>query len=260
MSSVKIPKILKLKDYITLIGTTVGILALICAALGGRAIISLGFFLLSISQGTDMVDGYIARKTNTVNEMGKELDSLSDSLTFGIAPAILTFQAFKTGTLFDIVLIIGSICFALGAILRLARFNLSGIKGYTGLPTPISALLMITFFYANYFYAVAIEGNSSFSPFFSLLPISSYIVVFFMILIGWFNITSYINFNERDKTIYIGFFILAPLSPLFGIIGLSNPTFAVSIACSIFFLVSFFIFLIFIIRGFFNIQKVEKKS
>ena len=255
MSSIKIPKLLKLKDYITLIGTIVGIISLICAVLGTRAIISLGFFLISISQGTDMIDGYIARKTNTVNEMGKELDSLSDSLTFGIAPAILTFQAFKTGTLFDIFLIVGSICFALGAILRLARFNLSEIKGYTGLPTPISALLLITFFYTNYFYAFARGGNS-----YPFLPISSFLVVFFMILIGWFNITSYIHFNERDRTIYIGFFILAPLSPIFGIIGLSNPNFTVSIIVSIFFLVSFIIFLTFIIRGFFNKQKVEEKS
>ncbi len=255
MSSVKIPKLLKLKDYVTLIGTSAGILALICAVLGSRAILSLGFFLISISQGTDVIDGYIARKTNTINDLGRELDSLSDSLTFGIAPAILTFQAFKTETLFDLVLIIGSICFALGAILRLARFNLSEIKGYTGLPTPISALLLITFFYANYFYAFGMGGNS-----YPFLLISSYLAVFFMILIGWFNITSYIHFSERDRTIYIGFFILAPLSPLFGIIGLNNPNFTVSIIVSIFFLVSFITFLIFIIRGFFNKPEVEKKS
>ena len=82
MSSIKIPQLLKLKDYITLIGTSLGIIALICACIGTRAIISLGFFLISISTGTDMIDGYIARKTNTVNELGRELDSLSDSLTF----------------------------------------------------------------------------------------------------------------------------------------------------------------------------------
>lgn len=255
MSSIKILKLLKLKDYITLIGTVVGIIALICAVQGSREFISLGFFLISISQGTDMIDGYIARKTNTVNEMGKELDSLSDSLTFGIAPAILTFQAFKTETLFDIILVIGSMCFALGAILRLARFNISEIPGYTGLPTPISALLLITFFYTNYFYAFAMGGNT-----YPFLPISSYLIVFFMILFGWFNITTYIHFNEKDKTIYIGFLILAPLSPTFGIIGLSNPNPTVSIIVSIFFIVSFFIFLIFILRGFFIYQKVKKKA
>lgn len=234
MSSISIPKLLKLKDYITLVGTSIGIIALICAVLGSRELISLGFFLISISQGTDMIDGYIARKTNTVNEMGKNLDSLSDSLTFGIAPAILAFQAFRTESLFDIILIIGCICYAFGAILRLARFNISEMPGYTGLPTPISALLMITFFYANYFYTFAMGGNTE--PF---LDFSSYFIAVFMVLIGWFNITTYIHFNERNRTIYIGFFILAPLSPIFGLIGLSSPNPTVSIIVSIFFYVVF---------------------
>ena len=150
MSNLSIPKLLKLKDYITLIGTTLGILALICALMnayyGIRELLSLGFFFISLSLGTDMVDGYIARKTKTMNEMGKELDSLSDSLTFGIAPAILIFQAFRTESIYDLVIIIGSICFAFGAVLRLARFNISKEPGYTGVPTPISAYLMIAYF------------------------------------------------------------------------------------------------------------------
>ena len=174
-----------MKDYITLIGTSLGIIALVCACIGTIEFISLGFFLVTISLGTDMIDGYIARKTQTVNEMGREMDSLSDSLTFGIAPAILAYQSFKIGNLFDIFIIIGAICFAIGAILRLARFNISETPGYTGVPTPISALLLITFFYANYFYSVAIVN---------LFEISSYIVPILMVFIGWFNITTYIQF------------------------------------------------------------------
>ena len=255
MSSISIPKLLKLKDYITLVGTSIGIIALICAVLGSRELISLGFFLISISQGTDMIDGYIARKTNTVNEMGKELDSLSDSLTFGIAPAILAFQAFRTESLFDIILVFGCICFAFGAILRLARFNISTIPGYTGLPTPISALLMITFFYANYFYAFAMGGNTYPFPAFS-----SYFIPIFMILIGWFNVTTYIHFNEKDRTVYIGFLILAPFSPIIGILGILEPNYVVSIIIAIFFLCSFLLTLAFIIRGFFLYHKTKKSS
>jgi len=248
MSSV--PKLLKLKDYITLIGTSLGIIALVCACIGTIEFISLGFFLVTISLGTDMIDGYIARKTQTVNEMGREMDSLSDSLTFGIAPAILTYQSFKIGNIYDIFIIIGAICFAIGAILRLARFNISETPGYTGVPTPISALLLITFFYANYFYLVAI-GN--------LFEISSYIVPVLMVFIGWFNITTYIHFGEKDKATYILFIILAPLCPILGIIGVSSPNFLTSIIVSIFFLGSFFLTLIFIIRGFF-LKFIRKES
>lgn len=249
MSSTSIPKLLKLKDYITLVGTTLGIISLVCACIGHPDLLSLGFFLLSISLGTDMIDGYIARKTNTVNEMGKELDSLSDSLTFGIAPAVLAYQSFKTNTLFDIIIIIGAICFAIGAMLRLARFNITESPGYTGVPTPISALLIITFFYANYFYSFAM-GN--------FWGISSYIIPIIMILIGWFNITTYIRFGAKDKATYLLFIIVAPLCPIFGIIGVSSPNFLTSIIASIFFLCSFFILIISIIRGFF-LYFIKKK-
>ncbi|MBY8989752.1 MAG: CDP-alcohol phosphatidyltransferase family protein [Candidatus Lokiarchaeota archaeon] len=255
MSSNKIPQLLKLKDFITLIGTSLGIIALICACLGTRATLSLGFFLISISTGTDMIDGYIARKTNTVNELGKELDSLSDSLTFGIAPAVLAYQSFKTNSLFDIVLIIGAICFAFGAILRLARFNLSNVPGYTGVPTPISALLLIVFFYANYFYAFGMGGIT-----YPFLEIAYYLLPFIMIMIAWFNITTFISFGEKDKTVYIVFLILAPFCPIFGIIGVLNPNFLVSMIVSVFFLSTFLFALIFIFRGFFLYRSNKKKN
>jgi CDP-diacylglycerol--serine O-phosphatidyltransferase len=248
-----IPKLLKLKDYITLIGTSLGMIALVCACIGSREFLSLGYFLISIALGTDMIDGYIARKTETVNEMGRELDSLSDSLTFGITPAVLTYQSFKTGTLIDIFIIVGAICFAIGAILRLARFNITENPGYTGVPTPISALLIICFFYANYFYAFAMGGNA-----YPFLEFSSYLVPILITLIGWFNITTYIHFGEKDRATYILFVIVAPLCPIFGIIGISSPNFLTSIIVSIFFLGSFILIVIFIVRGF--ILKIMKKK
>jgi CDP-diacylglycerol--serine O-phosphatidyltransferase len=246
----KIPKLLKLKDYITLVGTTLGIIALVCTSFGGVEFLSFSFFLISVSIGTDMIDGYIARKTKTVNELGRELDSLSDSLTFGIVPAILTYLAFKTETLFDIFIIIGAICFAIGAMLRLARFNITENLGYTGLPTPMSALLLITYFYANYFYSMAMG---------SFLTVSSFLIPFIMIFIAWFNITTYLQFGAKDKGTYILFVVVAPLCPTFGIIGISSPNFLTSIISSVVFLGFFLLILSFIIRGFFLYQIKKKK-
>lgn len=244
-----IPKLLKLKDYITLSGTTMGILALICAVIGTRLFISLGFFFVSISLGTDLLDGYIARKTGTVNKFGIELDSLSDSLTFGIAPSVLAFQAFKTGGIFDIILIIGCICYAWGAILRLARFNITteDTPGYVGVPTPLSALLLISFYFANYFYAFGLGGIDHPFP-----EISLYITPFLMILIGWFNITTHIKFGEKGKIVYIIVFILAPLGIILGILGAMEPDFTMSIVISMIFLGGFLLLLGFIIAGFFT--------
>jgi CDP-diacylglycerol--serine O-phosphatidyltransferase len=251
----KILKILKLKDYVTLIGTTCGLIALLCATFDDIGFLSLGFFLCSITLGTDLLDGYLARKMGTVNEMGKQLDSLSDSLTFGIAPSALTFQAFKTGGPFDIILGIGCICFALGAILRLARFNISESSGYTGVPTPLSGLFLINFFFANYFYVYAY--NSTIVPFSSTI-----IITILLILFGWFNITTYINYGEKGKIIYIIFIVLAPFCPIFGIVGLVNSVLQntiLSLVISIFFIVVCLIEIVFILSGFFIKIKGKKK-
>ncbi len=252
-----IPKLLKLKDYITITGTTLGVIALIFACIGTRFFISFGFFLISLTLGTDLLDGYVARKTGTVNKIGIELDSLSDSLTFGITPAVLTYQAFKTGGFFDFILIIGCICFTLGAILRLARFNITteDTPGYIGVPTPISALLLIAFFYSNYFYAFGLGGINHPFP-----AISIYIIPFLMILFGWFNITTHIKFGEKGKVIYILFLIFAPIAIIFSIIGLLQPDFAISIIISIILFGGFLIILIFIIYGFFFNFKKSKDS
>lgn len=251
----KILKILKLKDYMTLIGTTCGLIALLCATLGRLGFLSLGFFLCSITLGTDLLDGYLARKMGTVNEMGKQLDSLSDSLTFGIAPSALTFQAFKTGGPFDIILGIGCICFALGAILRLARFNISESSGYTGVPTPLSGLFLINFFFANYFYVYSL--NSTTVPFSSTIMIT-----IFLILFGWFNITTYINYGEKGKKIYAIFFVFAPFCPIFGIVGLVNSVMQntiLSLVVSIFFIGACVLEIVFILSGFYFKIKGKKK-
>lgn len=253
-----LPKLLKIKDYVTLIGTVCGLTALIYACVGDRSSLSLGFFLVSIAVGTDLADGYIARKTGTVNEIGKELDSLNDSMAFGITPAMLTFQAFKTGTLYDVVLGIGCILFSLGAILRLARFNIStDDPGYSGVPTPISGLLALVFFYFNYFFASAYGGPGEPGLIYPFPAISNYVAPFLMGIIAWFNITTFIKFKEKDKTVYVIFLVFAPLAPTVGIIGISlnsapvEVNFIVSMIISIGFLVAYILVMVLLIRGFF---------
>lgn len=210
-----IPKLLKLKDYATLLGTSIGLTALIFAGIGTRYTITFGFFLISLTLGTDLLDGYIARKTGTVNDIGRELDSLSDSLTFGIVPALLTYQAFKTGGLYDIVLMVGCIIFALGSLLRLARFNISTEAGYMGVPTPITALEVIVFYFANYFYAAAYHTLTDPYP-----SIAYYYIPINLILFGWLNITTHLKYKGKGKVFYIVVIIIAPIVPVFGIIGL----------------------------------------
>lgn len=86
----------------------------------------------------DRYDGIIARKLGVVSPLGKELDSLCDVISFGLAPAFLILSKVKTehsSIIFILTLIIASAFLACGAY-RLARFNITTMANgfYTGVP------------------------------------------------------------------------------------------------------------------------------
>ncbi len=101
--------------------------------------------MVIIAMLTDGLDGRVARALNVASEFGKELDSLSDVISFGVAPAFIMYVvAFKdiNPTVAWIVTAIFPICGAL----RLARFNvIEGIPGYfVGLPIPAAGGVLAT--------------------------------------------------------------------------------------------------------------------
>jgi CDP-diacylglycerol--serine O-phosphatidyltransferase len=97
----------------------------------------------------DRFDGLVARKLNIESELGKQLDSLCDVISFGVAPALLIYtsvlQEFSApGAFFAIIYI------ACGAF-RLARFNITESTGYfQGLPiTAAGCLLTLSYLGAH---------------------------------------------------------------------------------------------------------------
>ena len=96
----------------------------------------------------DIVDGRIARLTNTTSVFGMQLDSFSDLVSFGMAPAIMMYML-----VLDNMGKIGvaiAVLFVLCSALRLARFNVLSQSGeihkhFVGLPTPASAGVIISF-------------------------------------------------------------------------------------------------------------------
>ncbi|MER2109191.1 MAG: CDP-diacylglycerol--serine O-phosphatidyltransferase [Solibacillus sp.] len=88
----------------------------------------------------DLFDGWTARKLNAVSTFGKELDSLADIVTFGLAPAILAYQLVLS-ELGQIGLGV-ALLYSIGAVLRLARFNAmqSDLPTFIGLPVPGAAI------------------------------------------------------------------------------------------------------------------------
>jgi CDP-diacylglycerol--serine O-phosphatidyltransferase len=94
----------------------------------------------------DVLDGWVARMTHTTSKFGIEIDSLSDAISFGVAPGVLVYswslQSFgKIGWL-------GAFFMVACAALRLARFNVQmgseEKKHFTGLPSPAAALMIAT--------------------------------------------------------------------------------------------------------------------
>ena len=120
-----------------------GIFAIISASRGefGRAV------LFIVCGGIcDMLDGRVARATNSGSEFGEQLDSLVDAISFGLAPAMITYFAVLSHEGWAWVLVF---FFAACAALRLARFNITQAgekKSYfLGLPSPAAGGTLATY-------------------------------------------------------------------------------------------------------------------
>ncbi|HLP37297.1 CDP-alcohol phosphatidyltransferase family protein [Lacibacter sp.] len=99
----------------------------------------------------DFLDGFLARLMKASSEMGKQLDSLSDCVTFGVAPSMIMYQLLrmsylKEETAFDtsIWLLLPAILIACGAAWRLAKFNIDERQSisFRGVPTPITGFMV----------------------------------------------------------------------------------------------------------------------
>ncbi|MGA9120932.1 MAG: CDP-diacylglycerol--serine O-phosphatidyltransferase [Bacteroidota bacterium] len=103
----------------------------------------------------DSLDGVMARITKSASQFGVEIDSLSDVVSFGAAPAFIVFQLFvlEAHEPRGIDILISSLLMILGG-LRLARFNVQLVgfdkDHFTGLPIPTSAIT-IAAFVLNYY-------------------------------------------------------------------------------------------------------------
>ncbi|HJV31161.1 MAG TPA: CDP-diacylglycerol--serine O-phosphatidyltransferase [Bacillales bacterium] len=137
---------------------TANMMTLFNLSLGGFAIIfvmhgnlRLSLLLIFVAALADRFDGMIARKFNIESDLGKQLDSMSDIISFGVAPALLLYQGILhefggPGSFFTVFYI------GCGAF-RLARFNITESNGYfTGLPiTAAGCLVTLSYLAVPYF-------------------------------------------------------------------------------------------------------------
>ena len=113
----------------------------------------------------DIMDGKVARKYKLSNEFGVQLDSFADFLTFVLMPTFLIFEAVFAGSsvMMKVLAGIGSIYYVISGLRRLIQFNIAADPGesqkyFTGVPTPLGAILLWLVFLANVYLGLPAFG------------------------------------------------------------------------------------------------------
>ena len=141
-----------IKKHIPNIITSINLVSGSLASIIAFYDLQLACYLIFISLILDFLDGAVARLLKAQSEFGKQLDSLSDLISFGFAPAVIMYllilksvflPIFTFNEIYIAPLIV--IMLPLFAALRLAKFNLQeDTSGFKGLPTPAAALFIIS--------------------------------------------------------------------------------------------------------------------
>lgn len=162
-------------NCITSINLCAGVMSIICATYGLEPLWGLSgsawaCIFIGIAAIADFLDGFAARLLHAYSDLGKQLDSLCDLVSFGVAPAILMYHTFDWAQIalsgadwLKWIVILIPVCGAW----RLARFNIddSQTDSFKGLPIPANAIFWIGYSYLVY------EGTQFLSAWYCALPI-----------------------------------------------------------------------------------------
>ncbi|MEO5570362.1 MAG: CDP-alcohol phosphatidyltransferase family protein [Bacteroidia bacterium] len=151
-------------NLFTCLNLLCGCIAIVCVFHGNLILLVTMIFLASMF---DFLDGLIARSLNAYSEIGKQLDSLADMVTFGVVPGMILFQIMinrnpeddvLNGWFFGLLKYFPFIVTVFAAF-RLAKFNLDTKQGnsFIGLPSPAMGILVTSF-------PLIINSKSLFNP------------------------------------------------------------------------------------------------
>lgn len=161
----------------------------------------------------DNLDGRVARLTHTQTEFGGQLDSLSDMVSFGVAPALVMY----TWALIDLGKLgwLAAFLYAAAVALRLARFNIAGSSDkryFTGLPCPPAAAVVASLIWLLDKYGV-MGGRVDW-----LLAVVSVVLALLMV-----SNVKYRSFKDLDLTGAVPFVAIILLLVVFVLIALNPP-------------------------------------
>ena len=136
-------RLFTIPNILTLCNLLCGAFAAVSALLQNDLVSAFWFIVLGAV--FDFLDGFVARLTKSYSAVGKELDSLADMVSFGVAPAAVLYGLFILNggdPYWGFVVFILAACSAL----RLGKFNIdeNQTKQFIGLPTPACALFFVS--------------------------------------------------------------------------------------------------------------------
>jgi len=150
--------------------------------------IYLASVFIAIAAVIDFLDGFVARVLNASSEMGKQLDSLADVVSFGVAPGMIIYQFLRLsyaqqpdGLDINTLWLMPAFIVPCAGAYRLARFNIDTEQsyGFKGVPIPAAGLLIASFpliyWYCNQAWAITLLTNIWF--WYSIIFIVSFLMV-----------------------------------------------------------------------------------
>ena len=142
-------KLLRIADFVTLLNALCGLLSIFMAI---EKKFNIAGILIILAVIFDFFDGHIARLFKQSSQLGKDLDSLADLISFGIAPIVLTYMFLEPKSHdFGWFVLTFSILFVFAGVIRLAKFNSQKSKTptYEGMPITFNGILIPFIIFLN---------------------------------------------------------------------------------------------------------------
>ena len=206
-------------NYVTCLNLFSGCIA---AVMAFEAEYEMAMLFIVLSAVFDFFDGFLARSLHAYSKIGKELDSLADDVSFGVAPSLIIFSLFKEMHYPSFLICLEDytpyLAFTISVFsaLRLAKFNVDErqTSSFIGLPVPANAL----------FWGSLVVGAHSFlvSDSFNAIYLFALVVIFSYLLVSEIPMFSlkFKNLSWKDnKVSFIFLLVCIPLLIFLGIAG-----------------------------------------
>lgn len=205
-------------NLLTTGGLFAGFFAIVAAIDGNFGAAGWGIIVAIVLDG---LDGRVARMTSTESDFGKEFDSLADMVSFGVAPAIITYQwgvsrLAEYGAVWGRLGWLATFLYAVAAAFRLARFNTTTTviekRFFQGLPSPPAAAAVVAMVWLATDYEI--DGLVG------LVIGISLTAVIGLLMVSWFR---YLSFKEVNPSRRVRFANLMLIPLMIIVIALEPP-------------------------------------